>query len=107
MENNLTNLNEIDVKKYSSIVLQYVYPKFKRKPQFTQYYKINVEKECLVGGLREKGYELLFAVDGSCSCTVITNRDIEKLLQGDTLEINTAKVRILQEEQENYIGHIS
>jgi len=105
MKNNLSNLNKSEVKKYSSIVLEYVYPKYKRIPKFTQYHKINLEKKCLVGGLRESGYQLMFAEGGNFSGTVVTNTDIEKLLQGNTLDINTAKVRILQEKRENYNWH--
>lgn len=62
------------------------------KRPITQYYQIDFNKPCLVGGMNEKGYCLKHFSDGSKANTVITYLNALKLAKGETLTINNAKV---------------
>lgn len=78
---------------YSSLTLKYDYPKYNRKPAHTTYYKVDTSKEIKVGGMGEKGYNLVFK-DGSKSNIVITEKNLNDLMSGKQVTNQSAKVSI-------------
>jgi len=79
---------------YSKIVLKYDFPKFKRRPQFTQYFVVDVSKEVLVGGMNEKGFNLKFKENNNPSNLVITERELQNLMDGNNIQSSGANVTI-------------
>ena len=88
---------------FSSLVLEYAYPKYKHHPAVTQYYKVDTSKEIKVGGQNEKGYELTFK-DGSKSNVVITERKLKELVAGKEIESSGAMVKVASQFKKG--GHI-
>lgn len=78
---------------YSSLTLKYDYPKFKRQPAHTTYYKVDTSKEIKVGGMGEKGYKLVFK-DGNKSGIVITEKNLNDLMGGKQVTNQSAKISI-------------
>jgi hypothetical protein len=78
---------------FSSLTLKYHFPKFKRRPEYTTFLKVNTSKIVKVGGRGEKGYELLYK-DGAKSNMVITERQLEELTSGKEIESSGAKVSV-------------
>lgn len=70
---------------YSSITIKADYPKYKRKPAFTTYYKVDTSKTYPIGGRAEDGYRLLFK-DGKKSDTYITIADLQKIAKGESVD---------------------
>jgi hypothetical protein len=62
------------------------------KKPITQYYQIDLNKPCKIGGIAENGYCLKHFTDGSKSNTVISYINALKIAKGETLTINNAKV---------------
>lgn len=65
---------------------------FKGKKPFTQYYQIDFNKPCLVGGLKEQGYQLKHFKDGSKSSTVITYLDALRVASGKKIKQHLCEV---------------
>lgn len=53
-----------------------------------QLYKIDIKKPCVIGGMKEPGYCLNFAILNKKSNMVLTELNILRLLHGDCLEVN-------------------
>jgi len=86
----MQNTNEIAANKVLENGL-FIY-QWKGKKPFTQYYQIDFNKPCKVGGLSENGYCLKHFIDGSESSVVITYIHALKMAKGEILTINHAKV---------------
>lgn len=96
---------------YSKIVLKYDFPKYKRRPQVTQYFVVDVSKEILVGGMNEKGFKLNFKENNKDSNLVISERELENLMEGNNITSSGANVTIFSKYADggalqNKIDHI-
>ena len=83
----VTNVTKNILKEY---VFEYHYPKYKRQPETTQKYKVDISKVIPIGGMGEDGFKLI-TLDGNDTGVVITLVNALQAIRKGEIEFEQSK----------------